>query len=408
MMTRRMFLNALALAAASQGVLSSGNAWAAAEPEAPAVAPNQFGIDLYHQLAAPKDINLFFSPYSIHTALAMTSAGARGQTLAQMAGVLHLGSPGPATHELRGKLIEWINSTQGTGGKEAVQLSVANRLWGFAGYPYHKEFLDLLQTHYKAELEAVNFAQSEAARRKINGWVEDQTRQKIKDLIPAGALTPLTRLVLTNAVYFKGNWASQFEPKATRAEPFQLGGGKTVDVPMMNRTGSYRYSATQLAQVLELPYVAEKLSMFIFLPRAADGLAELEKPQVLAGLLNPAKARPVQVRVSIPKFKLETSFSLPTPLKAMGMVDAFDDRKADFTGIATVERGLYITDVLHKAYVDVNEEGTEAAAATGVIVGVRSMAPSEPEVFKADRPFLFAIRHNDSGAVLFMGRVMRP
>lgn len=411
MLSRRDFIAALAVLAGSRAVCGQPAQGIIAAPglTGPAASANAFDADLYALLGAEKKgENLFFSPYSIHVALAMTAAGARANTLAQMAKVLHLGEANAETHAGIGKLMQQINaSAQGPKG-QLFELVVANRLWGLKGYPYHADFLDLLKKEYGADLEAVNFADSEPARRTINAWVEKQTKDKIKDLIPQGAIDALTRLVLTNAVYFKGNWADQFKPDMTKTEPFKLGGEKTVDAPLMQRRGTYGFRESDEMQVLELPYTDNRLSMFVLLPRQVEGLAGVEK-QINGELLNKSLARIPrrQVQVFLPKFKLESSFSLPGVLKKLGMTDAFDDTKADLSGIATVEKGLYITDVVHKAYVDVNEEGTEAAAATGVIVGVKS-APMQPAVFRADHPFAFLIRHNASGAVLFQGRVCNP
>ena len=297
------------------------------------------------------------------------------------------------------------------GEKPGYQLSVANALWGQEGYKFLDPFLHITQTHYDGGLRPVNFGASEAARKRINTWVEEQTHGKIQDLIPKGLLDSLTRLVLTNAIYFKGDWLSQFDKKQTKDEPFTLGDGKTVQAPMMHQTAKFGYMETPLFQAVELPYVGRDLSMTIFLPRARDGLPALEKALTAAKLAQWLRGtrRPRKVILSMPKFKMNCNVPLNTVLQAMGMRDAFVPGKANFDGMNGGTEDLYIKAVLHKAFVDVNEEGTEAAAATAVVVTARSaMRPRPPVVFKADHPFLFVIRHRPTGSLLFMGRVADP
>ena len=384
---------------------------------------NKFALELYAKLRA-REGNLFFSPYSISTALAMTYAGARGQTEAQMARVLHfptvtklIGGPDGGLMALPGwererfarafgRIIKELNARGEKGGYE---LSVANALWGQKGYGFLEDFLELIKTNYDGRLSEVDFAKAtEAARKTINTWVEKKTRNKIKDLIPKGVLNQLTRLVLTNAIYFKGNWASQFKKDRTQDAPFTLAGGEKVDVPMMNQTAEFNYMETEDFQGLELPYVDDELSMIILLPKRVDGLAEFEKTLTLKNLSKwLARLRKRKVIVSVPKFKMTSQFRLADVLKAMGMTDAFVPDVADFSRM-NGKRDLFIWAVIHKAYVDVNEEGTEAAAATGVVVGITSVMPGRIPVFRADHPFLFLIRDNHSGSILFIGRAMNP
>jgi len=384
---------------------------------------NKFALELYAKLRA-REGNLFFSPYSISTALAMTYAGARGQTESQMAEVLHfptvtklvaepkgglMALPGwerKQFHSAFGRIIKDLNNRGEKGGYE---LTVANALWGQKGYGFLKTFLKLTEKNYGAGLKEVDFiAATEAARKTINAWVEKKTRNKIKNLIPKGVLNRLTRLVLTNAIYFKGNWASQFKEDRTKDAPFTLAGGQKVDVPMMNQTAEFNYMETEDFQGLELPYVDNELSMIILLPKRGDGLAEFEKTLTLKNLSQwPARLRKRKVIVSVPKFKMTSQFRLAEVLKSMGMTDAFVPDVADFSGM-NGKKDLFISAVIHKAYVDVNEEGTEAAAATAVVVGVTSVMPGKIPVFRADHPFLFLIRDNDSGSILFIGRVMNP
>lgn len=394
----------------------------AKEPETEAVVKgaNEFALELYAKLSEQEG-NLFFSPYSISTALAMTYAGARGGTELEMAEVLHFPvatsiEPGtePALglarereqfHLVFGALIKDLNTR---GDKGAYELTVANALWGQKGYGFLREFLELVETSYEGKLNEVDFIKAtEAARQTINAWVEKKTRGKIRDLIAKGVLSALTRLVLTNAVYFKGSWAKQFEADNTRDAPFTLLDGKKIDVPMMNQTGEFKYMETEDFQGLELAYVDEELSMIIFLPKKFDGLGELENTLTSENLSKwMAKLRKQKVIVSVPKFKMTSEFALGEVLKSMGMTEAFSGN-ADFSGM-NGKRDLFISAVIHKAYVDVNEEGTEAAAATAVVVGVTAVRPVPTPVFRADHPFVFFIRDNQSGSILFIGRVVNP
>ncbi len=365
---------------------------------------NAFALNLYGKLK-DQEGNLFFSPFSISTALAMTYAGARGETEAQMRKALHFYMGQRGLHPACKSLIEDLNARQKAGGYE---LSVANALWGQKGYGFLKEFLDLTRENYGAGLNEVDFAgATEAARQGINKWAEDETRGKIKDLIPPGVLNALTRLVLTNAIYFKGNWASQFKKGDTQNAPFTLLDGKKVNVPMMQQTRKYPYLKTDTFQALELPYVGEELSMVVLLPRKVDGLADFEKSLTHKGLTEWVEAlRKEEVAVYLPKFKMTSSFSLSEVLQSLGMPDAFSLGLADFSGM-TGNKDLFISAVIHKAFVDVNEEGTEAAAATAGVMALERV-PAPPPVFRADHPFLFLIRDRRTGSILFMGRVVNP
>jgi len=371
-----------------------------------AAGNNRFALDLYAKLAAGrKGKNLFFSPNSISTALAMTRAGARGNTAKEMDKVLHFTL---AQDKLNPAFKELLAALDADPKKKGFELAVANRLWGQQGYNFLPGFLATTRDSYGAGLEALDFkGATEAARRTINAWVEKKTKDKIKELLKQGVLSPDMRLVLTNAIYFKGDWASQFKKDRTRDGVFTVKAGETVKVPMMHQTEKFRYRAGKGFQALGLPYAGDELSMVIFLPTKADGLAALEKSLTAENLDQYLPARwKRKVVVSIPKFTMTSEFSLKETLSAMGMKDAFAGGKADFSGMDG-SRGLFIGAVIHKAFVDVNEEGTEAAAATAVVVGVTSM-PAPPPVFRADRPFLFMIRDDRTGSILFMGRVMNP
>lgn len=403
-----------------------------------------FAFELYARLCAQEG-NLFFSPYSISTALAMTYAGAGGQTETQMAETLHFPTYPPDStvqqtvmpfHPAYGRLIERLNAQ---GQKGDYRLSVANALWGQKDYPFLESFILLNNACYQAGLENVDFVnETEPTRLKINQWVEDKTQDKIKDLIPQGALDAMTRLVLTNAVYFKGDWALQFDKAATVEQDFCLSPDTAVKTPMMYQEEEFKYAQNDLMQILELPYKGGDLSMVILLPRAKDaagkptplgqtpievirgkdrqtvtprvasfGLAEVEKTLTADALAEWQKEMHSQkIEVYLPKFKMTSEFSLNKTLAGMGMPDAFDPGAADFSGM-TGDKDLFISAVLHKAFVEVNEEGTEAAAATGVVVGVTAM-PAPPPVFRADHPFVFIIKDDTTGSILFVGRVADP
>lgn len=394
-----------------RGPAAPRGAEAAPDPNLPAVgnAINAFSVDLYKHLARHEG-NLFLSPTSLETALAMVYAGARGDTAEQMADVLHFGRvPEGQLHPAFGQLLETLNPPQAGGRDRPYELTIANALWGQDGYAFNPEYLQLVRRYYGGNLQNVDFVEApEASRQRINQWVERQTNDRIQDLVPPGAIDALTRLVLTNAIYFKGRWAEPFEERFTRDEAFRFADGSSADVPLMRRSGEYGYAEIDGVQVLSLPYGGEELSMVVVLPRDARALAALERDLTLEQLQRWARGgRRQEVHVFLPRFKIESQFSLGEALQAMGMTDAFSD-DADLSGIAQAEQ-LAISAVLHKAFVDVNEEGTEAAAATAVIVGVTAAPPqSEPPVFRADHPFLFLIRENRSGAILFLGRVSAP
>jgi serpin B len=409
----------MVLGCASHGSANEKTEIAAAAHQAVVDGNNQFALALYQKLRGG-DGNLFFSPYSVSTALAMTYAGARGETERQMAEAMWYPTSGqvleklsiagkPMTaEEFAGAFGGIIRDLNAKGGKDAYELRVANALWGQQDFAFLDAFVRLVEAEYGGRIRNVDFVgATEKARRTINTWVEEQTNGKIKDLISEGAVGQMTRLVLTNAIYFKGNWASQFKEDRTQDAPFTLLDAGTVQVPMMNQKAKFGYAQIDELQVLQLPYVGDELSMVILLPKAADGIRQLEQgltAENLAKWLDDLRER--EVFVSIPKFKMTSKFSLQTLLAQMGMAQAFTGA-ADFSGM-TGRRDLFISAVIHQAYVDVNEEGTEAAAATGVVMRLTSMGPNRTPVFKADHPFIFMIRDNASGSILFLGRVMNP
>jgi len=365
---------------------------------------NRFALKIYTRLAR-KSGNIVFSPYSLSTALAMTYAGAAGNTAGQMRRVLHFGPPDAALHAGFGRLTRLVTAGQGP----SWQLSVANALWPKRGYRLLPKFVETLRLHYGARLRPLNFsADPEASRRTINAWVGRQTKGKITDLLPPRSIKPNTRLVLTNAVYFKGAWKLRFDARLTRPQTFWLAPGRGVKVPMMRQlTARFAYGEFKDLKVLSLPYAGGRMNMVILLPRRVDGLAALERsltPQALSGWLS--RLRRQKVRVWLPRFKLTSRFSLKKTLSALGMPDAFDRVRADFSKM-TGGRDLMIDKVLHQAKIEVNEQGTEAAAATAVIMVPRGMV-RRPPAFRADRPFLFLIRDERTGSILFMGRVVDP
>jgi serine protease inhibitor len=368
---------------------------------------NTFAGNLNNRLTKDEPNSLFFSPFSIEAALAMTAAGARGETLAEMKKTLHLPED---PHPEFGKLIAHLNM-DGRDILRPYELRVANAIWAQKDYPWRNEFIDLTRKHYGSGLVEVNFAETEAARKRINDWVEKETREKIKELIPTGVLSAMTKMVLANAIYFKGNWQYQFDKKKTVDSPFTRADLSKVNVPLMHQTGQFAYGQFNMfvnrdgegVQVLELPYSGRELSMLVFLPDNPEGANRLAQ-WLGNGNFDQTKLRMQEVKVALPRFKAESKFLLNKPLFDLGMKKAFGP--ADFTGMSPDGKNLLISHVLHKAFVDVNEEGTEAAAATAVVVA-RASAANEP-VFRADRPFVYLIRDNKSGVALFMGRYSGP
>jgi len=392
------------------------------EVKSVADASNNFGVELFKKLCQKEKGNLFLSPASIEMALAMTYAGARGETAAQMKKVLHLfGEPtDKALHGAFGKLAEILTTS-----KKNLQISVANSLWAQKGYSWKQDFMNLVTKAYKSGLFMVDFATDpEACRQKINAWVGERTKEKIKNLIPSGSLDILTRLVLVNAIYFKGTWKTQFDKKDTKKAPFWFDAKSKKQVDMMYLRSKYLgwgkkqevkfrfyHNAGAKFSMIELPYGDGEAAMVVLLPDKVDGLSALQKSlthdNLKKWLATLDKLRPTKMdEVALPKFKITWGAKDMVPLlKEMGMVDAVSMSKADFSGMDGTKR-LYVKHVFHKAFVDVNEEGTEAAAATAVVVAARSVRI--PKRFIADHPFIFLIRHKKTGAILFMGRVVDP
>jgi serpin B len=365
-----------------------------------------FACDLYAQLRNSPG-NLFFSPYSVSTALAMTYAGARGNTETQMAQVLHFGKSQQGLHSAFGALQRQLNEAQK---QKGIELSLANALWAQQGHPFLPPFLNIGKYEYQASLNLADFKTgAEAARHEINGWVVQQTKDKIQDILPAGSLDSSTRLVLANAIYFKGAWAEPFRKAETSTQPFHLTANRQTDVPLMHHFDTVKYMENDSFQAVELPYAGAELSLVVLLPRRIEGCGQLEgqlSPALLSRCLGEMKRQ--RVELFLPRFKMESSFKLNGTLGQMGMSDAFGPQ-ADFSGLDGT-RFLFISDVFHKAWVEVNEAGTEAAAATVVGVSKHAMPrkPAPPPVFRADHPFIFCIRDTHSGSLLFLGRLADP
>ncbi|WP_297534511.1 serpin family protein [Thermococcus sp.] len=366
-------------------------------------ASNLFGIGLYKELSGSGG-NVLISPFSVFTALSMVYEGARGKTAWEMTGVLHLPKNETMRREAFRTLLLDAQRPYG------VELTIANALWVQEGYHLKENYLRVIRKYYLGDVRELDFKGNPGgAERTINEWVEEKTNGKIKNLV--SGLTPNTRLVITNAVYFKANWTLRFSPSGTHNGTFTLPTGKEVTVPMMTQVGRFNYAETGSFQVLEMPYEGSRFSNFsmvIILPKDANGLKEIEEnlsPRFLKAVLSSLK--PEEVKVTIPKFKFEGSYHLGKVLVKMGMKQAFTDG-ADFSGIS--EEPIAISDVVHKTFISVAENGTEAAAATAVVLTAASAPGQLPEykVFKADHPFLFLIVDRDSGLILFMGRLVNP
>jgi len=375
-----------------------------ADADSVVAANTRFALDLYRAIRsedADANANLIVSPFSVSTAFAMVYAGAREQTAAEMARVFHFSLEPDRLHPAFGALLRSLEAGAEFGG---YRLDLANRLWGQTGFPLLPAYVRLTSENYEAELSQLDFADSEAARRVINDWVTEETAGKIQDLIPPGMIGPLTRLVLTDAVYFKGRWLRRFDPDATRDRPFHLDAVHTVSVPTMSRTGSCLLGRAEGVRVLELPYETEDLSMVFLVPEAAEGLGDLEDrltPETLHDWVD--SVHETKAGLEVPRFRVESTVMLKDLLSGLGMPLAFTTGRADFAGIDG-KKDLWIKEAVHKGYVEVNEEGTEAAGATAVAKETLSTVLS----FRINRPFLFLIRDRMTGSLLFLGRVTDP
>lgn len=364
-------------------------------------ATTKFAIELHRKIVAGgnREANVFWSPFSVHTALAMIFEGARGDTRQEMANLLGLPSS-PASERSTHVPSAWPDRTSGSG----VRLAVANGLWVQDDFSMLPEYVDRVGEVYRAGLELLDFsADPEGARRRINLWVEEKTEEKIRDLLAPGTVTNLTRCILTNAIYFKGDWKTPFIPDRTRDRPFSLVDGTSVQVPTMSHTGIYGTFTADGVTGLELEYKGGDLSFVVLVPGPESSLSALEEG------LSPARIsqwfqriQKGRVRIRLPKFLLTSNFSLADVLRDAGMKTAFS-RSADFSGM-TGGRDLAVQNVVHQAYCEVNEAGTEAAAATAGTMEILSISP----VVTVDRPFLFLIRDRGRGTIFFLGRVVDP
>lgn len=366
------------------------------------VSSNSFALDLYKYLSKNEKGNIFISPYSISIAMGMTYAGANGETQAEMSKVLYFPLNDKGFHKDFGKTQKLLLNS----GSKGVEISLANKLWADKQYKFKCSFTRGVRKNYNAPLVRMDFRNSpEPSRLEINGWVEQQTKSRIKELLPNGAITDLTALVLTNAIYFKGQWDNKFSPENTRSDAFFPSATDKVPCQFMNREGKYQYAKTENFSALEIPYAGKEFSMLVLLPHDGIELEEVEKNLSLETItLLAVNMDEFDVRVSFPKFKFENKYELKPMLSSLGMPTAFSNR-ADFTRMSK-KPDLKIDEVYHKAFVEVSEEGTEAAAATAVVI-VRKAMPMFVD-FNANRPFLFFIRHRETGAIVFVGRMTNP
>ncbi|XP_053470801.1 leukocyte elastase inhibitor-like [Ictalurus furcatus] len=380
--------------------------------ESLSVANTNFALHLFTKIKeGNKTGNVFYSPLSISSALAMVSLGAAGNTATQMSEVLYHNKAKDDVHVSFNKLMAKLNKAGAP-----YALSMANRLYGEQTYKFVEKFLKETKTHYHAELETVDFkANAESARVNINNWVEKQTKEKIKNLLQKGIVDNSTRLVLVNALYFKGSWKNQFKVRATEELPFKLNKKETKPVQMMNQEAEFplAFIPDLRCKILEMPYEGKELSMLIMLPDEIEdnttGLEKLERQLTYDNFMEwtrPDRMDTVQVRVSLPRFKLEETYDMKELLISMGMVDAFDKGKCDFSHMSPCD-DLVLSEVVHKSFVEVNEEGTEAAAATAAVNMVLCYRFPAGH-FVADHPFLFFIQHKPTRSILFCGRYSSP
>ncbi len=370
-------------------------------------AQNEFAIDLYRKLAQDQG-NLFFSPASISLALSLAMAGADGDTRAELTKALHFSAADQSLFDALASLNTFWGDTTADHG---IELKVANALWGDQRIQFEKDYLQLAKDSFGATLRSLNFGDSDASRAVINQWVEQQTNNKIRELIPSGAIDSSTGLVLTNAIYFYGKWTLPFTESATKPDKFYVTSDESITVPMMHQSDSFIYADVEDAQLLRLPYGDETFSMVVVLPKAKDGLATLEaklSSEQVAQWQQAFRNEP-EVRVYLPRFKSESEFELSSVLQSLGVEKAFSVEEADFSKITGTER-LFVSKVIHKSFVDVNEKGTEAAAATGIVMATASapVEKKEPPTFRADHPFIYLIQDNRTQQIVFLGRMTAP
>ncbi|KAJ8376547.1 hypothetical protein SKAU_G00071270 [Synaphobranchus kaupii] len=382
---------------------------------APLIAANtKFSLDLFKKISESKKTDsVFYSPLSISSALAMVYMGARGNTATQMSESLHFHKADDDIHAGFSKLLSDLNQKGAP-----YALSLANRLYGEKSFNFEENYIQDTKKFYEAELETVDFiSNAEVARVNMNSWVEKQTQEKIKNLLLEGTVDHMTRLVLVNAIYFKGNWEKKFKEADTREVEFKLNKNESKPVQMMHQTARFvlTFISEVNCQILEMPYIGKELSMLILLPQKIEddstGLMRLERELTYEKLIEwtqPNVMKNIEIKVALPKFKMEETYNLKDILVSMGMEDAFDVSKSDFSGMSPSNE-LVVSKVVHKSFVEVNEEGTEAAAVTAVMkIGCCGTLQPPPIFFIADHPFLFFIRHNATQSILFYGRFCSP
>ncbi len=361
---------------------------------------NDFSFDFYRYISSNEDDNIFFSPYSIFVALSMAYEGARDNTSKEMQNVLNVLQNDSVTLGTFGKVYNLLNQNQ-----RGYTISTANAFWAHEDYEFLQDYLYMLKNYYIAEANELDFAKNVEAAETINNWIEEKTHDKIQDMIDASMLSEMTKLVLTNAIYFKGLWASPFDPDNTFENDFELINENMVNVEMMSQESDFNYTETDDLQILELGYAGNDLSMIIILPKE-NNISVAESAINIQNLSNwKNDFYEIEINVQIPKFKFEKKYILNDLLREMGIIDAFIPGIADFSGMDGT-RYLFIGTALHQSFVEVNEEGTEAAAATAIIM--EATAIPEYKEFIADHPFMFLIQHKETGAILFMGKVLDP
>jgi serpin B len=406
-------LRTLASLAAACGLASNGHAEPIARPNPAVHAVNQLGLDLHRQLATQPGKNLLISPWSIQTALAMTYAGAAGTTRNEMAKVLHFDSNETNLHAGFRQISEAL-AAEAAASDGTFAFNVANRLFGSKGFTFEKPFLNTVATWYGAPLEPIDFAQSDAATRRINGWVEQQTKDRIRDLIPPGLLNADTRLVLANALHLKAAWGKEFAKRETKDRSFHVDGDATVSVPTLHDVAHYGYRDFGSFQAVSVPYRGVDLQFVAFVPKTPEGLAGVVG-QLTTETFTACQHLPgTEVDLFLPKLKLEPDgIALSTQMQSLGLKSAFDlpPGSADFSRMGNPSKDrLLISEVVHKTFLQLDEKGTEAAAATAVIMARATaiLQKPKPVVVRIDRPFVFAIQHRTSGACLFLGQVTDP
>jgi serpin B len=360
---------------------------------------NNFAFNFYREIAVKKG-NIFISPISISSALSMTYAGAVGETAEQMKKALSFSLPRENLFPAFKTLFQKINKKN-----SSHELCIVNSIWPHENYKFREDFITLLKNYYGVEIQYLNYNRPQEACEIVNKWIEEKTKDKIKDLLSAPPVNDLTKLILVNAIYFKGQWEKEFDKKDTKAMPFKISQQENINVNMMNKKMETGYFEDEDLQVLSLPYKGNEISFYAVLPKKDFGIDELEQKLDSAKFAEmKKKIRQEEVKIFLPKFKVTVSSSLEKYFKQLGMVDAFN-KKADFSGMDGTN-ALYISAILHKAFVELNEEGTEAAAATAVVMGLKCIPPAMP-TFKADHPFIFLICGKD-GEIFFMGRISNP